>query len=122
METIKQKKIAKLIKEVLSEIFQRDGLSMIHGGMITISHVTVSGDLVSAKVYLSFFQVKDQEEVLASLTNNERELRHKLGNAIRNQVRRIPELHFFVDDSLSEVFRMEEIFKKIKEEENGNAD
>ncbi len=121
METIKQKKIAKLIKEVLSEIFQRDGLSMTHGGMITISHVTVSGDLVAAKVYLSFFQVKDQEAVLASLTEQEREMRHKLGNAIRNQVRRIPELHFLVDDSLTEVFRMEEIFKKIKEEEKKNA-
>lgn len=121
METIKQKKIAKLIKEVLSDIFQRDGLSMIHGGMITISHVTVSGDLVTAKVYLSFFQVKDQEEVLASLAQSERDLRHKLGNAIRNQVRRIPELHFFVDDSLTEVFRMEEIFKKIKAEEKKNA-
>ncbi len=121
METIKQKKIAKLIKEVLSDIFQRDGLSMIHGGMITISHVTVSGDLVTAKVYLSFFQVKDQQEVLASLAHSERDLRHKLGNAIRNQVRRIPELHFFVDDSLTEVFRMEEIFKKIKAEEKKDA-
>ncbi|MEO6168435.1 MAG: 30S ribosome-binding factor RbfA [Chitinophagales bacterium] len=117
METIKQRKIAKLIKEVLSEIFQRDGLSMVQGGMITISHVTVSGDLITAKVYLSFFQVSNQQEVIELLQASENELRHKLGNAIRNQVRRIPELHFFVDDSLSEVFRMEEIFKKIKGEE-----
>jgi len=117
METIKQRKIAKLIKEVLSEIFQRESLSIIQGGMITISHVIVSSDLMIAKVYLSFFQVKNPEEVLESLTKGEKELRHKLGNAIRNQVRRIPELHFFVDDSLTEVFRMEEIFKKIKGEE-----
>lgn len=117
MDTIKQKKIAKLIKEVLSEIFQRDGWAMMQGGMVTIADVAVSGDLMNAKVYLSFFQVKNQQEAIETLQHSEGELRHKLGNAIRNQVRRIPELHFYVDDTLTEVFRMEEIFKKIKKEE-----
>ncbi len=117
METIKQRKIAKLIKEVLSEIFQREGISVVQGGMITISHVSVTGDLVNAKIYLSFFNIEKPQEVIDSLQRGENELRHKLGNAIRNQVRRIPEMQFFVDDSLEEVFRMEEIFKKIKGEE-----
>ena len=117
MESIKQKKIAQLIKEVLSEIFQRESISMTQGGMITISHVMVTPDLIVAKVYLSFFQIKDSVAVIESLQKSERELRGKLGNKIRNQVRRIPELHFFVDDSLEEVFRMEEIFKKIKKKD-----
>lgn len=116
METIKQRKIAKLIKEVLSEIFQREGMAMMQGGMITISHVAVSGDLVNAKIYLSFLNVKDQQEVIESLQRHENEFRHKLGNAIRNQVRRIPELQFLTDNSLDEVFRMEEIFKKIRKD------
>ena len=118
MESIKQKKIAQLIKEVLSEIFQRESLSVVQGGMITISHVMITPDLIVAKVYLSFFQIKDPAAVIESLQQGERELRGKLGNKIRNQVRRIPELHFFVDDSLEEVFRMEEIFKKIKKKED----
>ena len=118
METIKQKKIASLIRETLGEIFQRENLSITQGGMITISHVTISPDLTVARVYLSFFQVKNQQEVLDSLTHNENEMRRKLGNKIRNQVRRIPELHFFVDDTLDQVFRMEEIFKEINKKEN----
>ncbi len=116
METIKQKKIAQLIKEVLSEIFQRDSLSMVQGGMMTISHVVVSPDLLVAKIYLSFFQIKNSTEIIDSLQKSENELRRKLGNKVRNQVRRVPELHFFVDDSLEEVFRMEEIFKNMKKE------
>ncbi len=116
METIKQKKIAQLIKEVLSEIFQRDSLSMVQGGMMTISHVVVSPDLLVARIYLSFFQIKNSTEIIGSLQKAENELRRKLGNKVRNQVRRVPELHFFVDDSLEEVFRMEEIFKNMKKE------
>ncbi|MBA2423665.1 MAG: 30S ribosome-binding factor RbfA [Chitinophagales bacterium] len=114
METIKQKKIAQLIKEVLSEIFQRESLSMVQGGMMTISHVIVSPDLLVAKIYLSFFQIKNPTEIVESLQRDENDLRRKLGNKIRNQIRRVPELHFFIDDSLEEVFRMEEIFRKIK--------
>ncbi len=67
METIKQKKIAQLIKEVLSEIFQRESLSMVQGGMMTISHVIVSPDLLVAKIYLSFFQIKNPTEIVESL-------------------------------------------------------
>jgi ribosome-binding factor A len=116
MESIKQKKIGKLIREVLSEIFQRENLLMTQGGMITISDVTITPDLIIAKVYLSFFQIKNPAEIIESLQKSENELRHKLGNKIRNQVRRIPELHFFIDNSLDEVFRMEEIFKKINKQ------
>jgi ribosome-binding factor A len=118
METIKQKKIASLLRETLGEIFQRENLSITQGGMITISHVTISPDLTVARVYLSFFQVKNQQEILDSLAHNENEMRRKLGNKIRNQVRRIPELHFFVDDTLDQVFRMEEIFKQIHKKED----
>ncbi|MBA3649634.1 MAG: 30S ribosome-binding factor RbfA [Chitinophagales bacterium] len=114
METIKQKKIAKLVKEVLSDIFQRENLSMAQGGMMTISHVTMSPDLLIAKIYLSLFQIKDQDKFIKEIEASENELRHKLGNKIRNQVRRIPELHFYLDDSLEQVFRIEEIFKQIK--------
>ena len=114
MESIKQKKIASLIKELLGEIFQRESLSVSQGGLVTISHVTMSPDLMVAKVYLSLFQVKDADEFMESLRVRENELRKILGNKIRNQVRRIPELHFYIDDTLDQVYRMEEIFKQIK--------
>ncbi len=114
MEKVKQKKIASVIQQELSEIFQKENLSMVKGGMITISAVEVSPDLGIAKVYLSLFQIKEPQVFLEELKEHSHELRRQLGNKIRNQVRRIPELHFYLDDTLDNVFRLEEIFKNMK--------
>jgi len=114
MEKVKQKKIASVIQQTLSEIFQRENLSMVKGGMVTISDVEVSPDLSIAKVYLSLFQIKEPKIFLEELKEHSHELRHQLGNKIKNQVRRIPELHFYLDETLDNVFRLEEIFKNIK--------
>jgi len=116
METTKQRKVASVIQQTLSEIFQRENLSMVRGGMVTISDVNVSPDLLVAKVYLSLYQIKDPKAFLADLEQQVPELRHQLGNKIRNQVRRIPELHFYLDETMDNVFRLEEIFKQIKKE------
>jgi len=117
METTKQRKIAGVIQQALSEVFQRENLSMVKGGMVTISDVSMSPDLLIAKVYLSLYQIKDSKKFLEELQLHSPELRRQLGNIIRNQVRRIPELHFYLDETLDNVFRLEEIFKKIKKEE-----
>jgi ribosome-binding factor A len=116
MEKVKQKKIASLIQQALSEIFQKENLSMVKGGMVTISAVEVSPDLGIAKVYLSLFQIKEPKIFLDELQEHSHELRHQLGNKIRNQVRRIPELHFYLDETLDQVFRLEELFKQIKKD------
>jgi len=114
MESVKQKKIASVIQQTLSEIFQKENLSVVKGGMVTISQVVVSPDLAIAKVYLSLFQIKEPDKFLVDLKEHAHDLRGKLGNKIKNQVRRIPELHFYLDDTLDQVFRLEEIFKNIK--------
>ena len=114
MEKVKQKKVASVIQQALGELFQRENLSMVKGGMVTISDVEVSPDLAIAKVYLSLFQIKEPKVFLEELKERSHELRHLLGNKIRNQVRRIPELHFYLDETLDNVFRLEEIFKSIK--------
>lgn len=116
MQSTKQKKVAGVIQEALSEIFQRENLSMVKGGMVTISEVSVSPDLLIAKVYLSLFQVKEPAQFMKELEKHVPELRHRLGNVIRNQVRRIPELHFYLDETMDQVFRLEEIFKQIKKQ------
>ncbi|MFI5134381.1 MAG: 30S ribosome-binding factor RbfA [Chitinophagales bacterium] len=116
METTKQKKVAGVIQQSLSEIFQRGNLSMVKGGMVTISEVSMSPDLLVAKIYLSLYQIKDPKAFLEELQQHTPELRHRLGNMIRNQVRRIPELHFYLDETMDHVFRLEEIFKQIKKE------
>ena len=115
-ENKRQKQVGKLLIEELSDIFQREGMNIVDGGMVSISKVTVTPDLLEARVYLSFFQVKDSAALLHKIKERSREWRKLLGQRIKNQLRRVPELAFFSDDTLEHVFRMEEIFKKINEE------
>jgi ribosome-binding factor A len=112
----RQKQVAGLIQEELNKIFQRFGLNMIDGGMVSISSVKITPDLLEARVYLSFFQVVDAKEALKKIQEKAGEIKRELGNRVRQQLRRIPEIKYFMDDTLDHVFRMEEIFKKISEE------
>jgi ribosome-binding factor A len=114
-ESKRQRQVGRLIQEELSAIFLKEGLNMIQGGMVSISKVYVTPDLLEARVYLSFFKINDPEATLEIFKDKTGELRGILGNKLRHQLRRIPELQFIMDDTLDRVFRMEEIFKQIKE-------
>ena len=118
----RQKQVGGLIQEELNTIFQRFGLNMINGGMVSISSVKVTPDLLEARVYLSFFQVADAKEALKKIQEKAGEIKRELGNRVRQQLRRIPEVKYFKDDTLDHVFRMEEIFKKISEEKKTDND
>ena len=86
--------------------------------MITVREVTVSPDLGLARAYLSLFPVGNKEEMLEQIRMSGKEIRHELATRIRHQVRKIPQLEYFLDESLDYAQRMEEIFQKIREEEN----
>jgi len=119
----RQKQVGGLIQEELNKIFQRFGLNMIDGGMVSISSVKITPDLLEARVYLSFFQVANANDALEKIQEKAGEIKRELGNRVRQQLRRIPEVKYFKDDTLDHVFRMEEIFKKIGEEKKpGNED
>lgn len=122
-ETKRQKQVAGLINEELNDIFRRMGMTMIDGGMISISSVKITPDLFEARVYLSMFQVKDTQAALLKFEEKNKEIRKDLGTRVRHQLRSIPELKFYIDDTLDYVFKMEELFQKIKKEEgSGEAD
>ncbi|HEV7782697.1 MAG TPA: 30S ribosome-binding factor RbfA [Chitinophagaceae bacterium] len=114
----RQKQIAGLLNEEMNTIFQRLGLSMINGGMLSISSVKVTPDLLEARFYLSFFQVKDVEAAMSRIEDRHHEIKKELASRVRHQLRSIPVLKFFKDDTLDHVFKMEEIFKKIEEDKN----
>ncbi len=121
-ESKRQKQVGKLVLEELSDIFQREGLNVINGGMVSISKVVITPDLLEARVYLSLFKIDDQEKLMHHIKERTWELRRQLGERVRNQLRRVPELVFYTDDTLDYVFKMEELFKKIKEEKpDGSA-
>jgi ribosome-binding factor A len=121
-ESKRQKQVARLIQEEMTAIFQKEGLSIVQGGMISISKVMVTPDLLEARIHLSFFKISDPAAILRSIKEKTGELRGALGNKLRNQLRRIPELQFFEDDTLDHVFKMEELLDRIKKESGGHSD
>lgn len=119
LEGKRQKQIAGVIHEEMSVIFQKLGLSMIDGGLVSISSVKVTPDLLEARIYLSVFQAKDNEAVLKKVEEKAFEIKRELAAKVKHQLRRIPEIKYFQDDTLDQVFKMEELFKKIEEEKKG---
>jgi ribosome-binding factor A len=89
---------------------------MIAGGMVSISSVKVTPDLLEARIYLSIFQVPDSKEVMKVIESRAWEIKKELADRVKHQFRRIPVLHFYLDDTLDYVFKMEEIFKQISSE------
>jgi ribosome-binding factor A len=111
----RQKQVASLVQKELNEVFQRLNLTMMDGGMVSISSVKISPDLLQAKIYLSFFQVKSAPDSMKHVEEKSWEIKRQLALRVKSQLRRIPVLQFYIDDTLDYVFKMEEIFKKLKD-------
>ncbi len=109
----RQKQVAGLLNEELNGIFQRLGLNMLDGGMVSIASVKMTPDLLEARIYLSLFQVKDGAAALKKIEERGWEIKKELTARVARQLRRMPELKFFLDDTLDQVFRMEKLFKDI---------
>lgn len=118
-ESKRQKQIGQLLQKELSEIFQRMGFNIVDGGMISISSVKLTPDLLEARVYLSMFKIADSHEMVNRIKERMGEIKKDLGNRVGKQLRRIPEITLFLDDTLEYIFKMEELFKKIKEDDAG---
>lgn len=112
----RQKQIAGLLNEEMTLVLQRLGLNMIGGGMVSIVSVKITPDLLEARVYLSFFQVKDTAAALKKIEERAWEIKKEIAARVKHQLRRIPEIRYFLDDTLDQVFKMEELFKKISDD------
>ncbi|HEY8388961.1 MAG TPA: 30S ribosome-binding factor RbfA [Parasegetibacter sp.] len=115
-ETKRQKQVAGLLMEELSDIFRRVGLNMVDGGMVSISSVKITPDLYDARVYLSLFKIEDQQALMKKVEEKAWEIKKELAARVRNQLRSIPQITYYIDDTLDHVFKMEELFRKIKNE------
>lgn len=111
METTRQNKIARLIQKELSDIFLLQTKAM-HGVLVSVSVVRISQDMSYARVYLSVFPSERSEEIVKNINDNMKSIRFELGNRVRHQLRIIPELKFFVDDSLDYAAHIDELLKK----------
>lgn len=113
----RQKQVAAVIQEELNNIFMRLGLNMIDGGMVSISSVKVTPDLLEARIYISLFKVQDIQTAMKKIQAQAWEVKKELSERVKHQLRRIPILQFYLDDTLDYVFKMEDIFKQINTEE-----
>lgn len=118
----RQRQVAGALQEELNTVFRHLGLAMIEGGMVSISSVKVTPDLLEARVYLSLFQVKDNKAVMKTIESRAWEIKKELADRVKHQLRRIPVLHYYLDDTLDYVFKMEEVFKKINEEKKSGEE
>ena len=118
----RQKQVGGLIQEELNQIFLRLGLSIVDGGMVSISSVKITPDLLEARIYISVFNSKNNEAVIKKIKDRAWEIKKEVAANLKNQLRRIPELRFFADDTLDHVFKMENIFKEIHEEQKPEDD
>lgn len=112
----RQKQVASVFQAELNDIFMKLGLTMFDGGMVSISDVKVTPDLLEARVYLSLFQVSNPALAMKHIDERAWEIKKLLGEKIKSQVRRMPVMHYFLDDTLEHVFKMEALFKQINDE------
>ncbi|RGN47068.1 MULTISPECIES: 30S ribosome-binding factor RbfA [unclassified Bacteroides] len=110
METTRQNKISRLIQKELSEIFLLQTKAM-NGVLVSVSVVRISPDMSVARVYLSIFPSEKSKEIVENINNNTKSIRFELGTRVRHQLRIIPELKFFVDDSLDYIEKIDQLLK-----------
>jgi ribosome-binding factor A len=111
--TTRQQKFSRLIQKELSDVFQRDKRGILDNAFITIADVRVSPDLGVAKIYISMMLVKDKEEVLKKINTRKKEIRKALGDKIAKQVRIVPELIFYIDETEEEAQRLEKLIDNL---------
>lgn len=111
MQETRQNRIARLLQKELATIFQSQ-TQATHGVMVSVTQVRVSPDLSICTAYLSIFPSEKAEEIIKNITANEKTIRYDLGTRVRNQLRIVPELRFFIDDSLDYIEHIDELLKK----------
>jgi ribosome-binding factor A len=112
MESVRQQKVNKLVQKELAEIFRSESKNLFGGAFITVTQTRVSPDLGIAKVYISIMAAKDRQAIFNLVQEEKSSIRKRLGNLVGKQLRVVPDLVFFIDDSLDYAMKIEELLKK----------
>ncbi len=114
MESKRQQKFSRVIQKDLGEIFQREGNNYLPNAMITVTKVRATPDLGIVRIFLSFFNVEDADQAIKTIREKASEIRYTLGKRIKDQVRGVPQLEFFLDDTNEYVDKMDKLFSGIE--------
>jgi ribosome-binding factor A len=113
MDSKRQSQINEMIKRNFGPIFQAEGTYIYGDAFVTVTQVQVTPDLSQAKIYLSIFNTEDKEAVLKRVVNHTHVLKQGLAARIKHHIRRIPAIHFYIDETIDEMFKVEALFKNI---------
>ena len=111
MESTRQKKVSRLIQKEMADIFLKRGAELAHGKMVSITKVRVSPDFSFAKIYVSIYPSAGQDEILKSINDHSPKIRFEMGQKVRKQLRIVPEIVFFIDDSLDYIDKIDRLLK-----------
>lgn len=114
MESKRQQKVARLLQKDLSEIFQRDIKHIFNGAFITVTNVRMTPDLSIARIYLSFLGVKNRDMLLEDIKDRSKAIRQQLADRVRHQLRIVPELQFYIDDTADYAAKMDALFANLE--------
>lgn len=112
METIRQSKVSRLLQKEIGEIIQQEQRGLYGNSMITVTRVTVTKDMMLARVFVSLFATKDKKELFDLVKLNTAEIRRLLAIRIRHQLRAVPDLEFIHDDTLDYIDHIDELLKQ----------
>jgi ribosome-binding factor A len=111
VESTRQKKVSRLIQKEMAEIFLKKGSEFASGKMISITKVRVSPDLSFAKIYISIFPSADHDTILKTIQEHSSRIRFEMGQKVRKQLRIVPEIAFYIDDSLDYIDKIDKLLK-----------
>ena len=111
MESIRQNKVARLMQKELGQYFQQDGAALAPGAMITVTTVRMTPDLALAKVFLSVFPSGKSDDAMALINQSTKSIRYHIAKIVRHQLRIVPDLMFFLDDSLDYAEKIDNLLK-----------
>ncbi len=117
MESIRQKQVGELIRRNVSIILREEGSYIYGDALVTVTNVIVSPDMSQAKVYVSVYNTEEKQAVVLMIDEQITRLRQALAYRIKKHVRRIPEIFFYLDDTLDEMFRLNNLFDKLEKDD-----
>ena len=118
MDTRRQKKIAQLIQDAMGNFLQREGANYYGNKFVTVTGASITPDLQNCKIFISVLNDTAAQKTVDTLNTHIRDIRKRFGNIVGKQLRIIPEIVFYLDDTLENVFRLEEIFREIHKKDN----
>ncbi|HRG21399.1 MAG TPA: ribosome-binding factor A [Saprospiraceae bacterium] len=114
METKRQLQLGELIKRNFSTVLQQEGRYIYGDVLVSVTKAIISPDLSQVKIYLSIYGSEEKEEILQNIENQTFQLKQALAQRIKSQIRRIPEIYLYIDDTLDEMYRVDGLLDKIK--------